>query len=72
MTQETGAPFRIVRPTKDFWAVGQSLRITPAMEANLTDHIWTVEELIALLPKPTVGPSRIDPELFRRALGETA
>ena len=37
---------------------------------------WIVEqstdELIALLPKPTVEPSRIDRELYRRALGETA
>jgi hypothetical protein len=23
---------------------------TPAMEAGLADHVWTVEELIALLP----------------------
>lgn len=27
----------------------QTLRITPAMEAGLTDHIWTLEELVGLL-----------------------
>ncbi len=27
--------------------VHQTLRVTPAMEAGLTDHIWTVEELLA-------------------------
>jgi IS1 family transposase len=50
----------------------QTLRVTPAMEAGLTNHIWTVEELIALLPKPVVRPSTIDRDLLRRALGESA
>jgi len=27
----------------------QTLRITPAMEAGLTDHIWSLEELVSLL-----------------------
>jgi len=27
----------------------QSLRVTPAMEAGISDHIWTIEELILLL-----------------------
>ncbi len=26
--------------------VHQTLRVTPAMEAGLTDHIWTLRELI--------------------------
>ena len=56
----------------NYCRVHQTLRVTPAMEAGLTDHVWTTDELIALLPKPTVGPSRIDRELFRKALGETA
>jgi len=56
----------------NFCRVHQSLRVTPAMEAGVTDHVWSVDDLIVLLPKPTVGPSRIDPELFRKALGETA
>jgi IS1 family transposase len=28
--------------------VHQTLRVTPAMEANLTDHIWTVTELLCV------------------------
>lgn len=56
----------------NFCRVHQTLRVTPAMEAGIADHIWTVGDLVALLPKPVVGPSRIDPELFRKALGETA
>jgi len=33
----------------NFCRVHQSLRVTPAMEAGLSDHVWSVEELIALL-----------------------
>jgi hypothetical protein len=29
-----------------FCRVHQTLRITPAMEAKLTDHIWTIQELL--------------------------
>jgi len=29
--------------------VHQTLRVTPAMEAGLTDHVWTLEELIGVL-----------------------
>jgi len=35
----------------NFCRVHSSLRVTPAMEAGLTDHIWTIEELISL-PQP--------------------
>lgn len=33
----------------NFCRVHQTLRVTPAMEAGLSDHIWSVKELIALL-----------------------
>jgi IS1 family transposase len=56
----------------NFCRVHQTLRVTPAMEAGITDHVWTIDELIALLPKPTVSKSTIDWDLFRRALGESA
>jgi len=56
----------------NYCRVHQTLRVTPAMEAGLANHVWTMDELIALLPKPTVSKSRIDNELFRRALGEIA
>ena len=29
--------------------VHQSLRVTPAMEAGVSDHVWSIAELIALL-----------------------
>lgn len=36
----------------NFCRVHQTLRVTPAMEAGLSDHIWNVEDLVALLPEP--------------------
>jgi hypothetical protein len=27
----------------------QTLRVTPAMEAGVSDHVWSVEEIVALL-----------------------
>ncbi len=33
----------------NFCRVHQTLRITPAMEAGLADHIWTLSELVGLL-----------------------
>lgn len=30
----------------DLCRIHQSLRVTPAMEAGLTDHIWTLRELL--------------------------
>lgn len=33
----------------NFCRVHQTLCVTPAMEAGLTDHVWTREELVSLL-----------------------
>lgn len=33
----------------NFCRIHKTLRVTPAMEAGLTDHVWTLEELIGLL-----------------------
>jgi hypothetical protein len=30
--------------------IHQSLRVTPAMEAGVGDHVWSVEGIVALLP----------------------
>jgi hypothetical protein len=32
----------------NFCRVHKTLRVTPAMEAGLTDHVWTVQELLAV------------------------
>jgi len=36
----------------NFCRVHQTLRVAPAMEAGLADHVWIVEELVQLLPDP--------------------
>jgi hypothetical protein len=30
----------------NFCRIHKTLRVTPAMEAGLTDHVWTIEEMI--------------------------
>ena len=32
--------------------IHKSLRVTPAIEAGLTEHVWTLEELVGLLDRP--------------------
>jgi len=34
----------------NFCRIHQSLRITPAMAAGVSDHVWELEELVALIP----------------------
>jgi hypothetical protein len=29
--------------------IHQTLRVTPAMQAGLADHVWEIEELVALI-----------------------
>jgi IS1 family transposase len=52
----------------NYCRVHQTLRVTPAMEAGLTDHVWSLEELCALLPKPVVKASSIEKNLVLKAL----
>jgi hypothetical protein len=33
----------------DVRRIHQTLRITPAMEAGITDHVWLIEEVVSLL-----------------------
>jgi hypothetical protein len=33
----------------NFGKVHQTLRVTPAMEAGVTDHVWSTEEIAALM-----------------------
>lgn len=36
----------------NFARVHKSLRVTPAMAAGIADHVWTVEEIVRLVPEP--------------------
>jgi len=35
----------------NFGRIHQTLRCTPAMRAGVTDHVWSVEEIVGLLPE---------------------
>lgn len=34
----------------NFARIHQTLRVTPAMEAGISDHVWSIEEIAALIP----------------------
>ena len=36
----------------NFCRIHQSLRVTPAMEAGVTDHVWSLEEVAGMIPEP--------------------
>jgi IS1 family transposase len=54
----------------NFCRVHSTLRVTPAMEAGISDHIWIIEELCGLLPETASATKRIDKGLILKALGE--
>jgi hypothetical protein len=33
----------------NFCRIHQSLRVTPAMEAGVTDHVWELEDIVKLM-----------------------
>lgn len=35
----------------NFCRIHQSLRVTPAMKAKVTDHLWEIEDILALISK---------------------
>ncbi len=35
----------------NFCRIHQTLRVTPAMEAGVTDRLWDIEDILALLNK---------------------
>jgi IS1 family transposase len=37
----------------NFCRVHKTLRVTPAMEAGLAHHVWTMEDLVLIMPEPT-------------------
>jgi hypothetical protein len=51
----------------NFCRIHGSLRVTPAMEAGLTDHIWSIAELIASALEPSdVPPPPEEPQTTTR------
>jgi len=56
----------------NFCHVVRTLRVTPAMQAGLTDHVWTLDELMAALlaAEPCERPAKV--ALEHRAPAEPA
>jgi hypothetical protein len=53
----------------NFARAHQTLRVTPAMEAGISNHIWTIEELCALIPE-TSSNRQTEKNMVLKALGE--
>jgi len=39
----------------NFVRIHQTLRVTPAMEAGVTDHLWTIPEMLSILEKQNIS-----------------
>jgi hypothetical protein len=46
------AAFALYLMHYNFCRVHQTLRVTPAIEAKITDHIWTIEEMLEAIRMP--------------------
>ena len=51
----------------NFCRVHQTLRATPAMEAGISTHVWTIEEMCGMLPEAASAAKRIDKALLSRS-----
>lgn len=40
----------------NFGRIHKTLRVTPAMQAGIADHVWGLEEIAALVPEPEAKP----------------
>jgi hypothetical protein len=54
----------------NFCRVHSTLRVTPAMESGLSNHVWSIEEMCALLPKASNAAAKAEKKLVLTALGE--
>jgi hypothetical protein len=46
----------------NFARIHQTLRVTPAMEAGVSDHVWEIEEIVGLLDWAAAQPARAGDE----------
>lgn len=44
----------------NFCRIHRTLRVTPAMEAGVTNHVWEIKEVVALLERREAGLSLVD------------
>nr|SPS05437.1 conserved protein of unknown function [Candidatus Nitrotoga fabula] len=36
----------------NFAKIHKSLRVIPVIEAGISDHVWSIEEIVRLVPEP--------------------
>lgn len=48
--------YNFCRPHMTLTKAANGVKTTPAMAAGISDHIWTLAELLALVPAPKVAP----------------
>ncbi len=41
----------------NFGWIHQTLRVTPAMEAEVSDHVWSLDEIVGLLEAREAAPA---------------
>ena len=51
----------------NFCRIYQTLRVTPAMESGVADHVWTVEEMVGLLEQAEPKGNRGGPYMKRNS-----
>ena len=44
----------------NFCRIHRTLRVTPVMEAGVTDHVWEIEDVVALLERREAGLPLVD------------
>jgi IS1 family transposase len=54
----------------NFCRIHKTLRVTPAMEAGLTDHVWDMEEVIAIMDARAPKPGR--PKAYKKRTSENS
>lgn len=52
----------------NFCRIHKTLRVTPAMEANLTDHVWDMEDIITVMDERAPKPGR--PKTYKKQISE--
>lgn len=52
----------------NFCRIHKTLRVTPAMEAGLTDHVWDMEEVIVVMDERAPKPGR--PKTYKRRISK--
>ena len=40
----------------NFDCIHKTLRVTPTMQVGVSDHVWSLEEIAALVPEPQSKP----------------